>query len=225
LGVVFSLGAPSWVKRSGPDHLVQPQSVICAKPTSTPFSSGSTVNVLQHTVNEELPERQPPTMRLFLTCGIFVLLAFASPGLAAPLNSTTQVKVRAVFRLLVGLNGEGRSSVASLSRETTRITQNNIAGRGEDKVYMEVDRESIRVIVEIEPGAAPRATGRFWVDDEGPYRIQEGEWTEAFNNGELDITDIMSSDLRSDLLNLGAQYQRSGGQVGIGRRVPSGGVG
>merc|ERR1711974_250484 len=119
----------------------------------------------------------------------------------------------------------GRSTVASLSRETTRITQNNIPGRREDTVYMEVDRESIRVIVEIEPGAAPRATGRFWVDDEGPYRIQEGEWAEAFNNGELDITDIMSSDLRSDLLNLGAQYQRSGGQVGLGRRVPSGGVG
>jgi len=166
-------------------------------------------------------------MRLFLTCGIFVLLAFASPGLAAPLNGTTQVKVRAVFRLLVGLNGLGRSSVASLSRETTRmITQmNNITGRREDAVYMELDRESIRVIVEIEPGAAPRATGRFWVDDDGPYRIQEGEWTAAFNNGELDITDIMSSDLRSDLLNLVAQYQRSGGQVGLGRRLPSGGVG
>ena len=165
-------------------------------------------------------------MRLFLTCGIFVLLAFApAPGLAAPLSASTQVKVRAVFRLLVGLNGEGRSTVASLSRETTRITQNEVPGRREDAVYMEVDRESIRVIVEIEPGAAPRATGRFWVDDEGPYRIQDAEWVEAFNNGELDITDIMSSDLRSDLLNLGAQYQRAGGQVGLGRRVPSGGVG
>ena len=112
-----------------------------------------------------------------------------------------------------------------MSRETTRITQNEVPGRREDAVYMEVDRESIRVIVEIEPGAAPRATGRFWVDDEGPYRIQDAEWVEAFNNGELDITDIMSSDLRSDLLNLGAQYQRAGGQVGLGRRVPSGGVG
>ena len=165
-------------------------------------------------------------MRLFLTCGILVLLAFApGPGLAAPLSTSSQVKVRAVFRLLVGLNGEGRSTVASLSRETTRITQNEVPGRREDAVYMEVDRESIRVIVEIEPGAAPRATGRFWVDDEGPYRIQDGEWAEVFNNGELDITDIMSSDLRSDLLNLGAQYQRAGGQVGLGRRVPSGGVG
>ena len=134
-------------------------------------------------------------MRLFLTCGILVLLALA-PGLAAPLSTSSQVKVRAVFRLLVGLNGEGRSTVASLSRETTRITHNNITGRTEDAVYMELDRESIRVIVEIEPGAAPRATGRFWVDDEGPYRIQEGEWTAAFNNGELDITDIMSSDLK-----------------------------
>ena len=165
-------------------------------------------------------------MRLFLTCGILVLLAFApGPGLAAPLSTSSQVKVRAVFRLLVGLNGEGRSTVASLSRETTRITQNEVPGRREDAVYMEVDRESIRVIVEIEPGAAPRATGRFWVDDQGPYRIQENEWAQAFNNGELDITDIMSSDLRSDLLNLGEQYQRSGGQVGLGRRVPSGGVG
>ena len=164
-------------------------------------------------------------MRLFLNCGIFVLLAsFSSPGLAAPLNGTTQVKVRAVFRLLVGLNGEGRSTVASLSRETTRITQDNVPGRLADDVYMEVDRESIRVIVEIQPGAAPRATGRFWVDGEGVYTIQEGEWTAAFNNGELDITDIMSSDLRSDLLNLREQYQRSGGQLGLGRRVPSGGV-
>merc|ERR1712154_69278 len=109
-------------------------------------------------------EETPPAMRLFLTSGIFVLLAFASPGLAAPLNATTQVKVRAVFRLLVGLNGEGRSTVASLSRETTRITQTDVPGRREDAVYMEVDRESIRVIVEIEPGAAPRATGRFWVE-------------------------------------------------------------
>merc|ERR1712013_580315 len=91
-------------------------------------------------------------------------------------------------------------------------------------VYLEVDKETTRVIAEIQPGAAPRATGRFWVDEEGPYRIQEAEWTRVFNNGELDITNIMSSDLRSDLMNLVVQYQRSGGQVGLGRRVPSAGV-
>ena len=209
-------GAPSWATRSGPDDLVQPQSVIRAKPTST--------DCLRSPVNvpEQHGQEARPTMRLPL---ILLLLAFASPGLAAPLNATTQVKVRAVFRLLVGLNGEGRSAVASLSRETARITQSNILGRREDAVYLEVDRESVKVVVEVEPGPAPRATGRFWVDDQGPYRIQENEWAQAFNNGELDITDIMSSDLRSDLLNLGEQYQRSGGQVGLGRRVPSGGVG
>merc|ERR1712061_73097 len=173
-------------------------------------------------VPEQHGEEARPTMRLPL---ILLLLAFASPGLAAPLNATTQVKVRAVFRLLVGLNGEGRSAVASLSRETARITQSNILGRREDAVYLEVDRESVKVVVEVEPGPAPRATGRFWVDDQGPYRIQENEWAQAFNNRELVITDIMSGDLRSDLLNLGEQYQRSGGQVGLGRRVPSGGVG
>ena len=120
-------GAPSWATRSGPDDLVQPQSVIRAKPTSTAADClRSPVNV-----TEQHGQEARPTMRLPL---ILLLLAFASPGLAAPLNATTQVKVRAVFRLLVGLNGEGRSTVASLSRETTRITHNNITGRTEDAV-------------------------------------------------------------------------------------------
>ena len=160
-------------------------------------------------------------MRLLQALCLCALLALAT---SATLNGSRQVKVRSVFRQLVGINGEGRSAVASLPRETTRIRHGEIAGRNSTMVYLEVDKETTRVIAEIQPGAAPRATGRFWVDEEGPYRIQEAEWTRVFNNGELDITNIMSSDLRSDLMNLVVQYQRSGGQVGLGRRVPSAGV-
>merc|ERR1712013_9737 len=156
---------PRGVTRRGPDHLVHTYNLISQSSLTSPQAQRIAHALYQHTVSKELPGRHHPTteiMRVLQAVCLFALLALAT---SATLNGSRQVKVRSVFRQLVGINGEGRSAVASLPRETTRIRHDEIVGRNSTLVYLEVDKETTRVIAEIQPGAAPRATGRFWVDE------------------------------------------------------------
>jgi hypothetical protein len=139
---------------------------------------------------------------------------------SAPLNTEAQGYVLSIFSTLCGLNGSGRQPVAGLSRASTRMAGEAMHGHHEGAVYLELDRQLMKIVVEIMPGMAPTATGRFWVDTSGPYLVEQTEWEQAFGGGVLDTTNIMSSDLRPSLLNLEVQYQ-SNGQVGLSRRIPS----
>ena len=138
-----------------------------------------------------------------------------------PLDPGARTEARRVFRRLVGQHGEGRLPVATLNRASSRITLDELPGRNVTCSYLEVDKEVGRIVVEIVPGASPTATGRFWVNGAGSYRVADEEWLSVFSSfgGHLDTEGLMSSHLRL-LLNLEERFHTNG-QVGSSRRIPS----
>jgi len=155
-------------------------------------------------------------------CLLASLLLICVPRAAPrPLEPGARTEARRIFRQLVGQDGEGRQPVASLNRASSRITLDELPGRNATCSYLEVDKEVGRIVVEIVPGAVPTATGRFWVNGAGSYRVADEEWLSVFSSfgGRLDTDGLMSSHLRL-LLNLEQRFHTNG-QVGTSRRIPS----